>query len=58
MADPTPNDSNDASMVAKMARDAYRDHLADLTILERQCLACLLRRHEEALETVEKESGQ
>jgi RNase H-fold protein (predicted Holliday junction resolvase) len=33
-----------ARMVAKMARDAYRDHLADMAILERQALARLMQR--------------
>jgi hypothetical protein len=54
---PEVYDSRDAAarMVAKMARDAYRDHLADLTILERQCMAKLLHRHDEATATVESE---
>lgn len=34
-----------AQMVAKMARDANRDHLADLAILEQQARAKAERHH-------------
>jgi hypothetical protein len=50
-----PGDVEAARMVAKMARDAYRDHLADLAILEHQARAKLLHRHDEVTATVESE---